>query len=569
MNNITNHKLPLAAGIIAGALLTVASYSLLNIDNKDTTPSSSEAPLHWVAPMDPNYTRDKPGKSPMGMDLIPVYADKSGGIDTGQGTINISPDVVNNLGVRTTKVERKSLHTEIKTVGYVKYNEDQLVHIHPRVEGWIDKLYIKAAGDPVEKGQPLYEIYSPALVNAQEELVLALSRNSQRLIRAAEDRLTALQLPPKAIDELKRSRKVRQNVTFYSPQSGVLDNLNIRQGFFVKPGTSLMSIGSLNEVWVEAEVFEDQSAFVKAGLPVTMTLDYFPGKLWQGRVDYIYPSLDVKTRTLKVRLRFNNDNRNLKPNMFAQVVIHAQAKDNILLIPNESVIRTGSMNRAVLALGDGRYKSVKIKTGRSNDNYTEILLGLNDGDQVVTSAQFLLDSESSKTSDFKRMNHASDTDKDLLAAVWVDAEINTIMPDHRMVNLSHNAIPLWGWPEMTMDFTVVSEVDINKMKPGSKLQVSIKKNISDNYEIVAIKSKESEPSDTVTVDGIINNIMTDHRMLNISREAIEKWNKPAATVDFIVDRNVDISSLTAGMSIQFSFTIDNGTFLITDIKSTY
>lgn len=437
-----NNKFSMGAGVVLGALITSGLFSLMSDTAVNVADAAQEEkPLYWVAPMDPNYQRDKPGKSPMGMDLIPFYDNKAAGVDAGPGSISISPDVVNNLGVRTALVESKVLQTEIKTVGYVKYDEDQLLHIHPRVQGWIDKLYVKAAGDPVKKGQALYEIYSPALVNAQEELVLVLERNNKRLVSAAEDRLKALQIPSKAISMLKKNRKVQQNVIFYSPQTGVVDNLNIRQGFYVKPGTSLMSIGALNQVWVEAEVFEEQAASVVEGLSVNMSLDYLPGKVWQGRVDYVYPTLDVKTRTLKVRLRFDNDNRELKPNMFAQVTIHTKTTGETLLIPKEAVIRTGLMDRAVLVLGEGRYKSVEVKLGRTSENFAEILMGLKEGERIVTSAQFLLDSESSKTSDFKRMNHVEDNAAKASDSVWTDATINSVMLDHRMVNVGHQAIP--------------------------------------------------------------------------------------------------------------------------------
>jgi Cu(I)/Ag(I) efflux system membrane fusion protein len=361
-------------------------------------------PLYWVAPMDANYRRDGPGKSPMGMDLVPVYASADAGLEQESGTVEISPEVVNNLGVRTADVEQRSLPAHIRTVGYVQYDEDRLIHIHPRVEGWIEKLHVKAAGDPVASGQPLYELYSPQLVNAQEELLLALKRNNARLVQAAEDRLLALQLSPEFIGELKREREVRQTITFFAPQNGVVDNLNIREGFYVKPGTTLMSVGALDDVWVEAEVFERQAALVAVGLPVTMTLDYLPGKAWEGTVDYVYPSLDEKTRTLRIRLRFNNEAGTLKPNMFAQVLIRTRPSQDTLVIPREAVIRTGDQDRVVLALGAGRFKSVAVDLGRVDQQHAEILQGLQAGDKVVVSAQFLLDSESSKTSDFMRMH---------------------------------------------------------------------------------------------------------------------------------------------------------------------
>ncbi len=413
MTSKSNMVKPLILGAVLGSVISVVTYATLFQSAGDTQSNSATTSerkiLYWVGPMSPDYKRDKPGKSPMGMDLIPVYAD-GGGASNSPGTIKVNPDVINNLGVRTAVAERRELHMSIKTVGFVKYDEDQLRHIHPRVAGWVEKLYVKAAGDPVKKGQPLYDIYSPELVNAQEEWILATDRKNERLIKAAEYRLEALRLPKSALKQLKKTRQVMQKVTMYAPQSGVLDNLAIREGNYIKPGTSLMSIGTLKQVWVEAEVFERQAAQVAIGQPVTMNLDFLPGKDWLGKVDYIYPTLDTKTRTLRVRLRFDNENDALKPNMFAQVIIHSQSSDTSLVVPSEAVIRSGNMDRVVLALGEGRFKAVKVKIGRLDDEYTEILSGLDAGTRVVSSAQFLLDSESSKTSDFKRMDHKMDHD---------------------------------------------------------------------------------------------------------------------------------------------------------------
>lgn len=516
-------------GIILGSVLTFTlSGGGSNSADASGEAGAKKAPLYWVAPMDPNYKRDKPGKSPMGMDLIPVYEGGEKANDAGPGTINISPDVINNLGVRTGLAERKPLHTEIVTVGYVQYDQDKLVHIHPRVSGWIEKLYVKAAGDPVEKGGPLYSLYSPELVNAQEELVLALNRKNQRLIEASEDRLRALQIPEYFIQQLRKELKVQQTVTFYAPQNGVVDNLNIREGFFVQPGTTMLSIGALDEVWVEAEVFERQASLVKVNDPVTMTLDYLPGKTWTGKVEYIYPTLDSKTRTARIRLSFENTARKLKPNMFAQVAIHSDSSDLLLVIPREALIRTGSQDRVVLALGEGSYKSVEVTVGHLNQMIAEITSGIEEGETVVTSAQFLLDSESSKTSDFKRMHHGDDAPD----SVWVPGEIKTLMLDHRMVTVRHDAIDAWGWPEMTMDFTVADKVDIELLKAGTVLHMEVSKVGDKKYEITAThiissasdtKASVNDSQDTVdhsTMDhstmnhGETDDVMVDHSQMN-------------------------------------------------------
>jgi membrane fusion protein, copper/silver efflux system len=548
----------LFVGVVIGAVITVAGYFMWDDfsapSQGNDVASTEKKPLYWVAPMNPNYKRDKPGKSPMGMDLIPVYEEGGAGEDSGPGTIKISPEVLNNLGVRTVLAERKPLHFQIQTVGYIEYDEDQLVHVHPRVEGWVEKLYVKASGDPVKKGQPLYEIYSPELVNAQEELLLALQRNTPRLIRAAKNRLKALQVPQTAIDQLDKTKKVKQTVTFYAPQGGVVDNLNIREGVFVMPGSTIMSIGTLKHVWVDAEIFERQAAAVAVGLPVTMTLGYLPGKEWLGDVDYVYPALDVKTRTLRVRLRFKNENEFLKPGMYAQVIIHAKNSDDRLVVPKEALIRTGSVNRVVLALDEGRFKSINVKVGRFDGQSAEILSGLAEGDRVVSSAQFLIDSESSKTSDFKRMSHA---DHDVPDSVWVEASINSLMAGHRMLNVSHQAISEWGWPEMSMDFIVADSVDFSSLEQGMTLHAEITKTDDDQYQItnVHIRVEKADAEDVnhedMSPDGAepepLNLSTNDADMKEMDHSAHQGMNHEDMSPDGAEPEPINLSTNDADM----------------------
>jgi Cu(I)/Ag(I) efflux system membrane fusion protein len=488
----------IVASALLGGIASIILYSETPMNMNKTDGDSDNKPMYWVAPMDANYRRDQPGQSPMGMDLVPVYVESK---TLAVGTVKISPAVENNIAVRTAKVKLGMLASQIKTIGYVGYDQGKLVHIHPRVEGWIEELAVKSVGDPVKKGQVIYELYSPELVNAQEEYILALSRKNDRLIIAAENRLMALHLPKSAITQLKTTRHVEQNIKFYAPQSGVVENLAIREGFFVKPGATLFSIGDLSEVWVEAEIFERQASFVSEGNAVTMTLDYLAGKTWHGKVDYIYPTLDVKTRTMRVRLRFDNPNLALKPNMFAQVIIQGDVTKKSLLINKEAVIRTGNQDRVVLALGEGKFKSVEVKLGRSDQKYFEIIEGLNDEDNIVVSAQFLLDSESSKTSDFKRMSVFEDSNYDMNVSESLGDEMNM----------------------------------------------------------------EIDPLPSARVKGRINSIDVENRLLNISRGAIEKWQRPAAIVDFSLDASINIDSLSPESDIDFTFEINNGEFIVTHI----
>lgn len=482
-------------GLVIGAGLTyILANSSDSADQKDT--GGKQEPLYWVAPMDPNYRRDAPGKSPMGMDLIPVYEEDAAGAGAGPGTVRISPDVVNNLGVRTALVERGQLSQKIETVGYLRSDQDQLVHVSPRVEGWIETLSVKAAGERVVKGQPLYELYSPELVNAQQEYLQALNQGNSSFIRAAEERLKAWRVSDETIQTLRRKKQVLQTVTFHASQDGYVEALNVRQGEFVQPGTVLMSLAKLDTIWAEAEVFANQAHLVEHGLPATMTLDYLPQKSWHGEVDYVYPTVTPETRTLPVRLKFTNVDGQLKPNMFVHLVIQGQAEGETVLVPKEAVIRTGDMNRVVLALGDGQFKSVEVSLGRSDSEYMEILEGVEPGEKIVTSAQFLLDSESSKTSDFKRLQHG-DEDAGTSASEPVEtiAVINSIMPDMRMLNVTHPPIEAWSWPEMTMDFNVSEEIDLSGLQPGMEVHLEIEQTEEGGYLITQLRTSQEGNQD--------------------------------------------------------------------------
>ena len=389
----------IAIALVAGFLLGRGSGP----DAPRTTDVSAESEreiLYWVAPMDPNYRRDEPGKSPMGMDLVPVYADE---VDGRPGVVRIDPVVVANLGVRTAIVERGSLPRRIETVGYIDYNEDFVQHVHTRVEGWVEKLAVTASGDPVTSGQLLFELYSPTLVNAQQEYLTALRSGNATLKAASEERLSSLGMSDGDIARLEKERSVRQRVNIYANADGFVTHLGIREGMFVTPVTEIMTVASLDTVWLLAEVFERQSAWVEVGQRATVELDYLPGRTWEGVVDYIHPELEQQTRTLRVRLRFDNAEGLLRPNMFARVVIEGTPVRNVVHVPRESVIRGESVDRVVIDLGDGRFKSQPVRLGLESGDRIAIRRGLSGGERIVTSAQFLIDSESNIESALSRM----------------------------------------------------------------------------------------------------------------------------------------------------------------------
>ena len=355
--------------------------------------------INWVAPMDANYRRDKPGKSPMGMELLPVYADEAGD----SSKVIIAPEVVQNLGIRTATAERSRLWRSIDTVGYVDYDESRVSHIHLRTDGWIEHLVAHSEGERVRKGEQLLELYSPDLVNAQEEFVQALGAGNKGLIRASRERLIALGIPANQVRQLEKTRKVKQTISIYSPQDGVVSKLMVRHGMYVTPDKQVMSLADLSSVWLLAEIYEAQADWVKVGFPAEVSLAFLPGRIWEGQVEYIYPSLDPKTRTLKARLRFDNPDESLKPNMYANVRIYGGPKEAVIVIPVEALIRTGRESRVVIALGDGKFTSRTVTAGIESGDWVEILAGIEPGDEVVTSGQFLLDSEASLKASMTRM----------------------------------------------------------------------------------------------------------------------------------------------------------------------
>jgi len=358
--------------------------------------------LYWQAPMDPSYRRDAPGKSPMGMDLVPVYADDAGP----EGEVSIDPQVQANLGVRTATAEKGPLSRRIETVGYVTYDEDTLHHMHTRVEGWVETLAVRAEGDPVAAGQLLFELYSPTLVSAEEEYVTAVRSGNAGLREASRKRLEALGVGAEKIDLLAKTLTAEQRVQFFAERDGVVAQLGIRQGIYVTPATNIMSVADLGHVWVIADVFERQAAWVEPGQDAEVVLDYWPGERWAGTVDYVYPELDPETRTLRVRLRFDNRDYRLRPNMFASVTILGTATPPVVHVPREALIRGGRVDRVVVALPDDRFRVQPVRVGLESGGQVGIRSGLSAGDRVVVSGQFLIDSEANLDTALGRLEHA-------------------------------------------------------------------------------------------------------------------------------------------------------------------
>jgi Cu(I)/Ag(I) efflux system membrane fusion protein len=357
----------------------------------------------------------------------------------------------------------------------------------------VEKLYVKSDGERVKKGDILFDLYSRELVNAQEEYIQALQGSNDYLKRASRERLEALGMNPAEIRRVERKRRAVQQVPMPAEQDGVVHGLNVREGMYVQPKTEIMTLADLSSVWLLVDVFERQADWVAVGQPAEVRLTYLPGRVWEGEVEFIYPTIDPKTRTLQVRLRFDNPDEALKPGMFADVRIYAGPKRDVLSIPREALIKAGRSERVILSLGDGRFAAREVMAGIESGDWVEIISGLNEGDEVVTSGQFLIDSEASLKASFSRMGG---TGADSGATMTMEqpltgtGTVNEVFADSRKVNITHAPIEALGWPEMTMDFALSDAVDPALIRPGSRVEFTLLKTDSGRYLIDAIQTRD-------------------------------------------------------------------------------
>ena len=371
-------------------------------------PKTRKKIKYWAAPMDPTYIRNEPGKSPMGMDLVPVY-EEEGEEKEPASVIRIDPVTIQNMGVRMARVERKPLVKTIRTYGDITYDETRVKVVSAWVGGRIDKLYVDFTGINVKKGDPLAEIYSPELVTTQQELILALETRgrlwelgnqealqmSSGLVEATKQRLLLWGITEEQIREIERTRKVTTRMTLHAPIGGTVIDKQAFEGQYIKEGERLYKIADLSKVWVDVDIYEYELPWVYQGMPAEMELTYIPGRQFKGRVLYVYPYLEEKTRTAKLRLEFLNPGDQLKPGMYANIYLRPTVTKSSLVVPQEAVINTGVRSLVFISRGGGKFEPREVKTGlEGNENELQVLKGLREGEEIVVSAQFLLDSES-------------------------------------------------------------------------------------------------------------------------------------------------------------------------------
>jgi Cu(I)/Ag(I) efflux system membrane fusion protein/cobalt-zinc-cadmium efflux system membrane fusion protein len=371
-------------------------------------PKTGKKIKYWTSPMDPTYISEESGKSPMGMDLVPVY-EEEGEEKEPVSTIRIDPVTMQNMGVRLGRAQQKILIKNIRTVGNITFDETKIFTVNTKFNGWIEKLYVNFVGEDVKKGQPLFDIYSPELVTAQEEYLLALNqyeslsnsayprirKGAQRLLEASRTRLRFWDLTEAQIEQIGKTGKTKKTVTVYSPATGVVTKKIAFKGHYVKEGAHQYEIVNLSTVWVDVDVYEYELPWVQKGMAADMELSYLPGKRYKGKVLFIYPYLDPKTRTAKLRLAFANPGYRLKPGMYADIYLKSVIAKDSLVIPQEAVIDSGVRKIVFVAIGKGKFQPREVNIGlEGNENEFQVLAGLSEGEEIVLSAQFMLDSES-------------------------------------------------------------------------------------------------------------------------------------------------------------------------------
>ncbi|MCK9607985.1 efflux transporter periplasmic adaptor subunit [Methylomonas lenta] len=385
----------------------VAVYTNDDIDGS-TDKTVERKILFYRNPMNPSVTSPVPAKDNMGMDYVPVYADANAASGDPLGTVKIDAVTEQNMGVRTAIAKQTLLSHVVRAVGRIAYDEERIVRLHPKTEGWIETLRVDKTGQWVKQNEDLLSIYSPQLVASQQEYVLALNnlkvlekspiedirRGAEDLVKSSRERLKLLDVPTHQLHDLTETHHIKKSLHIHTPASGIVINIGAREGQYVTPETELYMIADLSKVWAYADIYEYELPWVKEGDPVEMRLAGVPGRTFKGKLAFIYPYAEAKTRTIKVRLTFDNTGLLLKPDMFAEITIHAGKQLDAVVIPAEAVIRSGAQTQVFVVRGAGKFEPRLVTTGLASGSDIAIVEGLNAGEEVVTSAQFLIDSES-------------------------------------------------------------------------------------------------------------------------------------------------------------------------------
>ena len=447
-------------------------------------PATGKTVLYWHDPMVPGQKFDKPGKSPfMDMQLVPVYA----GAQADEGKIVISPRVQQNLGVRTAEVTKGSITQKLEAVGNVAYNERAVALVTARANGYIERLYVRAPLDPVRKGQPLADVFVADWVAAQEEY-LSVKRmqgpGTDALTAGARQRMLLAGMSEDQVRLVESGGKVHPRFTLTAPLDGVIAELGAREGMTVMAGALLFRINGLGSVWVNAELPESSAALIRPGNVVEVHTPALPERVFKGRVAAILPEVNPATRTLKARVEVANVGGLLAPGMFANVNFTPSAQSGVLLVPSEAVIQTGMRKVVIVAQEGGKFQPVDVETGAEVDGRTVIRKGLDAGQKVVISSQFLIDSEASLKATTTRMTDAPATKDTQMQSHHGEGKVEAI--GKNAVTLSHGPIPSLQWGAMTMEFKTPAAGLPKNIRQGDTVTFEFKQGKNGQFELTTI-----------------------------------------------------------------------------------
>ncbi|MEO8136698.1 MAG: efflux RND transporter periplasmic adaptor subunit [Betaproteobacteria bacterium] len=442
--------------------------------------------LYWHDPMTPGARFDKPGKSPyMDMQLVPVY--ESDAAD--EGKTAVSSRVQQNLGIRTAEVVKGNLSSSVTAVGSVAYNEHDVALVQTRNTGFVERLHVRAPLDPVRKGQPLVDLYVPDWVAAQEEffsVARMAGRGIEGLADGARQRMRLAGMSDDQIRAVETSGKVQPRFTITAPIGGVVSELLVREGMTVMAGASLFRINGLGTIWVNAEVPENVSGRVRPGVAAEASTPSVPGKIFKGQVSRILPEVNPVTRTIKARVELDNPSGQLVPGMFATITFKSAARDSALLVPTEAVIQTGTRTVVMVAHGDGKFSAVAVETGAEANGLTEVRKGLQAGQKIVVSGQFLIDSEASLRASATRMSEPAAADPGKPAGLVHRAQGTVDSVDKDEIMLSHGPVPSLKWVPMTMGFKLPPQGVPANVKAGTVVTFEFRQGSNGAYEITSI-----------------------------------------------------------------------------------
>ncbi len=505
-------------GVIAVALLAAGGgywfgqkglTSQPQVDSAVTAGAAKKL-LYYRNPMGLPDTSPTPKKDPMGMDYIAVYAGGADEEPVAANQIRIGTEKVQKLGVRTEAAQLRTLDRSVRSAGRIEPDERRLFTIAPKFEGYVERLHVNVTGQPVSKGQPLFEVYSPELVSAQREYAIAVQgvaslkdagsqvqAGMQQLAESSLQRLRNWDISDEQVKALAKTGTTQRSLTFRSPVSGIVMEKKAQQGMRFMPGEMLYQIADLSAVWVIADVFEQDIGLVKSGARVKVKINAYPEKEFNGTVTYIYPTLKAETRTVPVRVELANPGLLLKPGMFAQMELLVSSKAKVITVPVSAVIDSGTRQIVLVQQGEGRFEPREVKLGARSDAYLEVLAGVKDGELVVVAANFLIDAESnlkaavggfgeaSKTASAPATTASAPAVKS--AGHQAEGTIDSVDLKEGTLSLNHGPVASLKWPAMTMEFKVANTSLLKDLKPGAKVAVEFIERQPGEWVITSVK----------------------------------------------------------------------------------